>query len=116
MPKFTFKEPTLRDNSISNFFVFLTLAIIILSAFFLLEIYGIIFYVLVIIFSISLLVIWHSSARGFKCTHFQHEFGISFWQDLPTASSILIKKKLLTCPECGVKDYTTELVKEKSNQ
>jgi DNA-directed RNA polymerase subunit RPC12/RpoP len=109
-----FVDPTFKDKFFSTFFVLLTLLIIILSGFFILENYGIFLWFLIVFTSIFLLVKWHSSTRGFKCTECGHEFSITFWQDLPTASSILFMKKMLRCPKCEFKDYATEVIKKKS--
>ena len=47
------------------------------------------------------------------CTNCDHEFEISFWQDLITMH--MPGKKFLKCPKCSYKDYAIELVKTKNN-
>jgi len=107
-----FVEPTLKDKFLSLFLILLTLAIIIFCGFFILEQYGFLLWIVIVLTSIFLFLLWHSSTRGFICKSCEHEFSISFWKDLWTASSILFMKKYLTCPSCNHKDYTTEVIKK----
>ncbi len=99
---------------LSFLFVLLTLVVIVFSGFYVLEDYGVIWSVLIMIAAIFLMVKWHSSTRGYLCANCGHEFTITFWQDLPTASSILFMKKMLKCPSCAYKGYANEVVKKNS--
>jgi hypothetical protein len=110
----SFIEPTVKDRFFSIFFTILLILVLITSSFYITVNYGIFYFLLICILGIFLLVKWHSSTRGFKCANCGHEFTISFWQDLPTASSIPFMKKMLKCPSCDYKDYASEVVLKKS--
>ncbi len=112
MSSVTFVEPTAKDRFLAVFFSLLFIAVMILSGFFLIESYGIVSALIIFTLAIIILVKWHADTRGFKCGHCGHEFSISFWQDLPTASSIPFMKKMLKCPACAYKDYATEVIKK----
>ena len=107
-----FVEPTSKDKFLSFFFILLTLAIIIFSGFFIPEQYGFVLWIFIVLAAIFLLVLWHSSTMGFKCSSCGHEFTNSFWKDLWTINSSLFMKKYLTCPNCNHKDYVTEVIKK----
>jgi len=107
-----FVEPTKKDKFLSILILFLTLAIIIFSGFYIPEQYGFLLWIVIVLTSIFLFLLWHSSTRGFICKSCEHEFSISFWKDLWTASSILFMKKYLTFPKCNHKDYATEVIKK----
>ena len=92
MPSFSYSEPTFKDSILSILLVLITITIIVFSGFFILERYGFFIWLIIVGSSLALLVKWHSSSRGFKCKHCGHEFSITFWQDLPTANSILFHK------------------------
>jgi len=112
MSSSNYVEPTRKDSFYSIFNVILTLAIIIFSGFFILENYGFLLWLIIVLASIFLLALWHSSTRGFICSSCGHEFSISFWKDLWTINSVLFMKKYLTCPNCNHKDYATEVIKK----
>jgi len=109
MPSISFIEPTRKDKFFSILFSVLVILIGILSAFLIPGDYGLFYFLSIFGLSIFMLVKWHSDTRGFKCSNCGHEFSISFWQDLPTASSIPFMKKMLKCPECQHKDYAGEV-------
>ena len=111
MSQIEYKEPTRKDHFLSNLLVLLTIILLVLSGFFILESLGIFLYSLIVFLVIFLLVFWHTATHGYVCPECGNEFSISFWRSLPTASSIFIKKKMLTCPECGIKDYMAEVIK-----
>ena len=115
MSSISFTEPTSKDRFFSIFFSCLFIVICIFSAFYILEKYGIVHFLVILIISFIILVKWHSSTRGFKCANCGHEFSISFWRDLPTASSIPFMKKMLKCPSCQHKDYASEVVRKISD-
>jgi len=108
----SFSEPTLMDKMLSFLLVLLTLVVLVFSGFYVLPEYGIFWFILIVIAVMFLLVKWHSSTRGYLCANCGHEFTITFWQDLPTTSSILFMKKMLKCPSCAYKDYANEVVKK----
>jgi len=110
-----YTQAQLKDRIISEIFVILALSVLIFSGFFVLEEYGILPYLLIFIGTISALIFRHSNTRGYKCTNCGCEFEITFCQDLPTINSILFMKKMLTCPDFKLRDYTIELIKKKSN-
>lgn len=115
MSSVTFAEPTRKDQIITYVLQMTVLAILVLSGFFVLEQFGFILWLVIIIISISLLVLWHSSTRGYRCSNCGHEFEITFWQDLPSVH-YFHQSKMLKCPKCNFRDYATELVKKRSTE
>ena len=114
MPDVIYRNSNVKDKIISFVFVVMTIAIIIFSSFFIRPVYGLIVHLIIVIFTIFLLILWHSRKTAYLCQHCDQEFEISFWRDLRSPS--LFSKKLLKCPNCGFKDWQTELVKNRSNK
>jgi len=111
----TFIKPQPKNRIQSVVFGIVVLVTIIVSGFFVLEEYGLVPYLIILIATISALVLWHSRTRGYQCTNCTHEFEISFWRGLPTIHSIFFEKKMATCPACKFRGYATELVKVTSD-
>ena len=109
-----YRYPNLKEKLISYAFVVMTIAIIILSSFYVRPVYGLIVHLIVIFFTIFVLILWHARNTAYLCPNCDHEFEISFWQDL--LSPAFFNKKLLKCPKCGIRDYTTELAKKHSTK
>ena len=90
-----YRDPNVKDKLISFVFVVITIAIIILSSFFIRPVYGLIVHLFIVFFTIFLLILWHSRKTAYICQHCDQEFEISFWQDLTSPS--FFNKKILTC-------------------
>jgi DNA-directed RNA polymerase subunit RPC12/RpoP len=112
MPDDIYRAPNLKDKLISYAFVVMTIAIIMISSFYVRPVYGLIVHLIIIFFTIFLLILWHARKTAYLCPHCDHEFEISFWKDLISPS--FFDKKLLKCPKCGIKDLAMELVKNHS--
>ena len=109
-----YRDPNLKDKLISYAFIVLTITIIMLSSFFVLPVYGLVVHLIISLFTIFLLILWHARNTAYMCPHCDQEFEISFWQDLTSPS--FFNKKLLKCPKCGIRDYATEFTRYRSNK
>ena len=108
MPSISYKESSLGDRLFSNILLLLALTIIVLSGLYILEQYGFLIYLLIVMLTNASLILWHSKTRGYRCKNCGHEFEINFWNDLISAHSF--KQKMLRCPDFHCKGYATELV------
>lgn len=112
MANYIFKEPSMRYRVLTSLLLISFILIIILGSFFLAPMMGYVPFYILIFMLLFLLVFFHSKNTAYICKNCDHEFEISFWQDL--ISMHTPGKKLLKCPECSYKDYATELVKTKN--
>jgi hypothetical protein len=110
---YIFKEPSLRYKVFTSLFIISFILIAILGSFFIAPMMGYVPFYLLIFLLLFLLIYFHSKNTAYICKNCNHEFEISFRQDLTSMHTP--GKKLLKCPECLYKDYAIELVKTKSN-
>jgi DNA-directed RNA polymerase subunit RPC12/RpoP len=71
---------------------------------------GLFLWLVVVAATLFLLVRWHSSSTVYHCAACGHDFVISTWTDLMAPHKP--GAKLLTCPECGTRDWTEVLMAE----
>jgi DNA-directed RNA polymerase subunit RPC12/RpoP len=112
MSSYIFKEPSLRYKILTSLVIISFILITIFGGFLLAPVFGYIPFYLAILLLLALLIFFHTKNTAYLCKNCNHEFEISFWQDLMSAHTP--GKKLLKCPECSYKDYATELVKTKN--
>ena len=113
MSSYVFKEPSMRYRILILSLLFSIILITILGGYFLAPIMGYVPFFVLVFLLLFLLVFIHSKNTVYMCTNCDHEFEISFWQDLITMH--MPGKKFLKCPKCSYKDYAIELVKTKNN-
>ena len=112
MSSYIFKEPSLRYKVFTFLLIISFILITIFGSFFLAPVIGYIPFYAAIFLLLALFIFFHSKNTAYICKNCNHEFEISFWQDLTSMHTP--GKKLLKCPECLYKDYATELVKTKN--
>ena len=112
MSSYIYKEPSMMYKVLTTSLIALFILFIILGSFFLIPVIGFIPFYFVVFIILALIIFLHSNNTAYICKNCNHEFEISFWQDLSSAH--VPGKKMLKCPECSVKDYATELVKTKN--
>jgi DNA-directed RNA polymerase subunit RPC12/RpoP len=71
---------------------------------------GLFLWLVVVGATLFLLVRWHSSSTVYYCAACGHDFVISTWTDLMAPHKP--GAKLLTCPECGTRDWAEVLMAE----
>ena len=113
MSSYIYKEPSLKYKVLTTLFITSFILFVILGSFFLTPVIGFIPFYLAVFILLALIIFLHSKNTAYICKICNHEFEISFWQDLSSAH--VPGKKMLKCPECSFKDYATELVKSKNN-
>jgi DNA-directed RNA polymerase subunit RPC12/RpoP len=114
MSRYIYKEPSLGYKVLTTLVIISFILFIILGSFFLAPVIGYIPFYVTIFILLALLIFLHSNNTAYICKNCNHEFEISFWQDLTSAH--VPGKKMLKCPDCSYKDYATELVKTKNNK
>ena len=114
MSSYIYKEPSLKYKVLTTSVIISLIILGILGSFLLAPKIGYIPYFIGFIIILGILIFIYSQNTAYICKSCNHEFEISFWQDLITAHSP--GKKMLKCPECSYKDYATELIKTKMNQ
>ena len=113
MSSYVYKEPSLKYRFIINFLIVSFILFVILGSFYIAPEIGFISFFLIVFILLVFMIFLHSNNTAYICKNCNHEFEISFWQDLTSAHSP--RQKMLKCPECLLKDYASELVKTKSN-
>jgi uncharacterized C2H2 Zn-finger protein len=111
MPRTT--PPTRKDYLRSIALILLYLAVISVSAFFLLVEYWYVWLV-VVLAGLALLVNWHRSSTAYACPSCGHVFTISFLTDLFAPHGIDREGAwlLLRCPSCRQRQKTRVLKRE----
>lgn len=113
MSSYIYKEPSLSYRVLTSLIIISFILLTIFGSFFLAPVIGYFPFYFAIFLLLALLIFFHSKNTAYICKNCNHEFEISFWQDLISAHTP--GKKMLKCPECSYKDYATELVKTKNN-
>ena len=113
MSSYIYKEPSLSYRVLTSLIIISFILLTIFGSFFLAPVIGYFPFYFAIFLLLALLIFFHSKNTAYICKNCNHEFEISFWQDLTSAHTP--GKKMLKCPECSYKDYATELVKTKNN-
>ena len=113
MSTYIYEEPSLRYKTLIISILILFILFVIFGSWFIVPVIGAIPFYLSTFFILGLLIFLRSKHTTYLCKNCGHEFEISFWRDLISANSP--GKKLLTCPKCLIRDYTSELVKTKNN-
>jgi DNA-directed RNA polymerase subunit RPC12/RpoP len=114
MSSYIYKEPSLSYKVLTTLGIISFILFIILGGFFLAPEIGNIPFVLAILILLTVIIFLHSKNTAYICKNCNHEFEISFWQDLSSAH--VPGKKMLKCPNCLYRDYATELVKIKNTR
>lgn len=108
LPDSIYREFNKHDLIKYIFFIFLTIVVALLDGFYILPL-SVPLYFIVLIFVIYILILWHSRTIAYHCKNCQHEFEITFWQDLFSAH--LPTRKYIKCPKCEERTWATALVK-----
>jgi len=111
MSGYTYREPSLRYKVFTNLIIAVFILFIILGSFFLIPIIGNIPFFFVVLIFLTVLIFFHSKKTAYICRNCNHEFEITFWQDL--ISTHAPGQKMLKCPKCSYKDYCSEVIKLK---
>ena len=104
-----YEEPSVRYRVLTTSALILLVLFIILGSWFMVPMIGHIPFYLSIFILLAILTFLRLKHTAYLCKNCDHEFEISFLQDITSMNTPA--KKMLKCPKCLNKDYASELVK-----